>query len=287
MIKHSLITLTAAGLASLALAPGASADTLLAPDGAAKNVATGGGVTAWATPEGDGFRLVVRTADGTVSTPDIPAFATAPDPTIGSTGQAAAGFDGRQVLVLYSREDDSGDSDIYALDPRTGTERAVPGLSSARYDETAAAMAYGRFAAVRSGGKVNGVVTGTLGRPGARQISRSIATDLAFNGSRVAYASKQGIIIKRASGRGRALKIGASNPTSLNLTRYQAAWIDQGELRYTQRFAGSGGPFRLVVKEAPRQPAGITSVAVGASTNDAVFTDAEGVKKANPRLFIA
>jgi hypothetical protein len=287
MTKHSLITLTAAGLASLALAAPASADTLLAPDAAAKNVATGGGVTAWATPEGDGFRLVVRTADGTVSTPDIPAFATAPDPTIGSTGQAAAGFGARRVLALYSREDDSGDSDIYALDPRTGTERAVPGLSSARYDETAAAMAYGRFAAVRSGGKVNGVVTGTVGRHGLRRISKSIATDLAFNGSRVAYASKQGVIVKRVSGQGRALRIGASNPTSLNLTRYQAAWIDQGELRYTQRFAGSGGPYRLVVKEAPRQPAGITSVAVGATTNDAVFTDGEGVKKANPRLFIA
>lgn len=287
MTKHSLITLTAAGLASLAVAAPASADTLLAPDAAAKNVATGGGVTAWATPEGDGFRLVVRTADGTVSTPDIPAFATAPDPTIGSTGQAAAGFDARRVLVLYAREDSSGDSDIYAFDPRTGTERAVAGLSSARYDETAAAMAYGRFAVARSGGKVNGVVTGTLGRSRVHRVSRSIASEIAFNGSRVAYVSRQGITIKRASGQGRALRIGASNPTSLNLTRYQAVWLDQGELRMTQRFAGSGGPYRLVVKRAPRQPAGITSVAVGASTNDAVFTDAEGVKKANPRLFIA
>jgi hypothetical protein len=148
-------------------------------------------------------------------------------------------------------------------------------------------MAYGRFAAVRSGGKVNGVVTGTLGRSGVRRISKSIATEIASNGSRVAYASRQGIFIKRASGQGRALKIGASRPTSLSLTRYQAVWIDQGELRMTQRFAGSGGPYRLVVKDAPRQPAGLTSVAVGASTNDAVFTDAEGVKKANPRLFIA
>ena len=287
MTKHSLITLTAAGLASLAVAAPASADTLLAPDAAAKNVATGGGVTAWATPEGDGFRLVVRTADGTVSTPDIPAFATAPDPTIGSTGSAAGGFDARRLLVLYAREDSSGDSDIYALDPRTGSERPVPGLSSARYDETAAAMVYGRFAAVRSGGKVNGVVTGTLGRPGVRQISKSIASQLAFNGSRVAYSTSQGIHIKRASGKGRALRIRASNPTSLVMTRYQAAWLDGGKLRFTQRFAGSGGPFQLVVKDAPRQPAGITGIAVGASTNDAVFTDAEGVKKANPRLFLA
>ena len=70
-------------------------------------------------------------------------------------------------------------------------------MSSGRYDETAAAMTYGRFVAVRSGGKVNGVVAGALGRPGVRLISRSIATDLAFNGSRVAYASRQGITIKR------------------------------------------------------------------------------------------
>jgi hypothetical protein len=287
MTKHSLITLSVAGLASLALAAPASADTLLAPDAAAKNVATGGGVTAWATPEGDGFRLVVRTADGTVSTPDIPAFATAPDPTIGSTGAAAGGFDARQVIVLYAREDDSGDSDVWAFNPRTGEERAVPGLSTARYDETAAAMAYGRFAAVRSGGRIDGVVTGKLGRAGVRRISTSVSHELAFNGSRVAYSTSQGIRVKRASGKGRALRIAAENPTSLVMTRYQAAWLDGGTLRFTQRFAGSGGPFELVVRDAPRQPAGITGVAVGSSTNDAIFTDAQGVKKANPRLFIA
>ena len=96
-----------------------------------KNVATGGGLTAWATPEGDGFRLVLRTADGTLSTPDIPAFATAPDPTIGSTGPAAAGFDGRQVLVLYSREDDSGARDIYALNPARASSGRSPGCPAA------------------------------------------------------------------------------------------------------------------------------------------------------------
>lgn len=287
MIKHSLLTLTAAGLASLAVAAPASADSLFAPDTAARNVATGGGVTAWATPEGDGFRLVVRTADGTVSTPDIPAFETAPDPVIGSTGAAAAGFPARQVLVLYSREDDSGDRDVWAFNPRTGDERAVPGLATARYDERAAAMAYGRFAAVRSGGRINGVVTGRLGRTGVRRISTAVSRELAFNGSRVAYTTSQGIRIKRASGEGRALRIDAQNVTSLVMTRYQAAWLEGSKLRMTQRFAGSGGPYELVVRDAPRQPAGITGVAVGGSTNDAVFTDAEGVKKANPRLFIA
>jgi hypothetical protein len=244
-------------------------------------------VTAWATPEGDGFRLVVRTADGTVSTPDIPAFDAAPDPVVGSTGAAAAGFPARQVLVLYSREDRSGDRDIWAFNPRTGDERAVPGLAGARYDERAAAMAYGRFAAVRSGGRIDGVVTGRLGRSGVRRISTAVSPELAFNGSRVAYVTSQGIRVKRASGQGRALRIEASDPTSLVMTRYQAAWLDGGTLRFTQRFAGSGGPFELVVRDAPRQPAGITGVAVGSSTNDAVFTDAEGVKKANPRLFIA
>src|SRR5918998_4601475 len=101
MIKHPLLTLTAAGLASLAVAAPASADSLFAPDTAAQNVATGGGITAWATPEGDGFRLVVRTADGTVSTPDLPAFETAPDPSIGSTGEAVGGLPRRPTPALF------------------------------------------------------------------------------------------------------------------------------------------------------------------------------------------
>jgi len=285
MTTRSLISLSAAGLASLAVAAPASADTLLAPAPNAKNVAYGGGYAVWAAPDGDEFRLVVRAPNGTVSTPDLPAFDTAPDPSVGSTGFGAPG---RQLLMLYAREDAIGDSDIYAYDLRNGgAERKIAGLSTDAYDETAPSMTFGRFAVVRSGGRANGVVTGTLGRAGVRRVSTAIATETAHNGSRVAYATKRGIFIERASGRGRALRIGAPSARSLVLTRYQAAWlVPGGRLQMTRRFAGSGGPFDLVVRDAPRQPAGITGVAVGASFNDAVFSDAEGVKRADPRLFI-
>jgi opacity protein-like surface antigen len=284
MTKHALLSLPAAALASLAVAAPASADTLLAPDSDAQNVAFGGGYAAWATPQGDRFRLVVRAPDGTVSTPDLPSFARAPDPSIGSTGFPIAG---RGLLLLYAREDAAGTSDIYAYDLRRGgAERKLPGLSSTRYDETAPSMAFGRFAVVRSGGRVNGVVTGTLGRPGVRRISKAIATETATNGSRVAYATRNGVVIKRLSGQGRALTISATGAHSLALTRYQAAWLTGGgRLQLTQRFAGSGGPYRLVVRDAPRQPTRITSFAAGASFNDAVFVDAQGVKQANPSLF--
>jgi hypothetical protein len=283
MTKRSLISLAVAGAASLAVAAPASADTLLTPAPDARNVAYGGGYAAWAAPFGDGFRLVVRAPDGTVATPDVPAFDEAPDPSIGSTGFAIAN---RRLLLLYARDDATGDSDIHAYDLRAGgSEQSVPGLSSQRYHETAASMQLGRYAVVRTGARLSGVVTGSLGRPGVRRISRSIATEVASNGSRVGYVSSRGIFIERASGEGRALSIRRPGSRSLTMTRYQAAWIGPGgTLQLTQRFAGSGGPFELVVRDAPRQPAGITGVAAGASFNDLLFTDAEGVKKADPSL---
>jgi hypothetical protein len=283
MTMRSLTSLAVAGAASLAVAAPASADTLLTPAPDARNVAYGGGYAAWAAPEGDGFKLVVRAPDGTVSTPNLPAFSEAPDPTIGSTGFAIAN---RRLLLLFAREDATGDSDIHSYDLRAGgSEQSLVGLSSSRYDETAASMQFGRYAVVRSGGRVNGVVTGTLGRSGVRRISRSIATETASNGSRVGYVSNRGIFVERASGRGRALRIGVPGARSLTMTRYQAAWIAPGgTLQLTQRFAGSGGPFELVVRDAPRQPPGITGVAAGASFNDILYTDAEGLKKADSSL---
>jgi hypothetical protein len=283
MTMRSLTSLAVAGAASLTVAAPASADTLLTPAPGARNIAYGGGYAAWAAPQGDGFRLVVRAPDGTVSTPDLPAFAEAPDPTIGSTGFAVAN---RRLLLLFSREDATGDSDIHAYDLRAGgAEQRLPGLSTSSYDETAASMQLGRYAVVRTGGRLNGVVTGSLGRPGVRRISRSIATETASNGSRVGYVSNRGIFIERASGEGRALSIRRPGSRSLTMTRYQAAWIAPGDrLQLTQRFAGSGGPFELVVRDARRQPPGITGVAAGASFNDILYTDAEGVKKADPSL---
>jgi hypothetical protein len=284
MTKHALLSLPIVALASLAAAAPASADSLLAAAPDARNVAYGGGYAAWAVPEGDGFGLVVRAPDGTVSTPDLPRFANAPDPSIGSTSFAIGG---RRLLLLYVRQDASGDSDVYAYDLRNGgAERRLRGLSSDRYDETAPSMAFGRYAVVRSGGRVNGVVTGALGRRGVRRISRAIASETATNGSRVAYATRSRVVVRRASGEGRALTIRAPGAHSLALTRYQAAWLVRGgRLQLTQRFAGSGGPYQLVVRDAPRQPAGITSFATGASFNNAVFVDAEGVKNASPTLF--
>jgi hypothetical protein len=282
--RHALLTLPVAALASLAVAAPASADTLLAAAPGARNVAYGGGYVAWAAPESDGFRLVVRAPDGAISTPDIPPFASAPDPSIGSTSFAIGG---RRLLLLYARQDASGDSDVYAYDLRRGgPERRVTGLSSDRYDESAPSMAFGRYAVVRAGGRVNGVVTGTLARPAVRRLSNAIASETAINASRVAYATRSGVIVRRASGKGRALTIAAPGAHSLALTRYQAAWLlPNGRLQLTQRFAGSGGPYQLVVRDAPRQPAGITSFATGASFNNAVFVDAEGVRKAEPPLF--
>ena len=106
-----------------------------------------------------------------------------------------------------------------------------------------------------------------------------------MTGSRVAYATKSGITIRRISGEGRALRIAGAGQHSINLTRYQAAWIGpNGMLARTQRFAGSGGPYRLQVTATRRQVPGIVSLAVGESTLTASYIDAEGVKRGDHDL---
>ena len=89
----------------------------------------------------------------------------------------------------------------------------------------------------------------------------------------------------RRSCRSRASR---SSPRSPLLTRYNAAWLlEDGHVQATRRFAGSGGPFTLVVVEANRAlPATTDSLGLSNDRTSApYYLDAEGVKLAAPAIF--
>jgi hypothetical protein len=273
MSKHLLPLLAAA--ATLAAAAPAQADTLLAPAPAgSSNLAFGGGWLAWSQPEGDAFRLVLRAPDGTVTTPDIPAFTKAPDPSIGSTGYDLD----RRILAVYER-----DGDIVGLDVVAGTEAKVAGASSTAYRESAPSIEAGGVSFVRSGGRHNGVFF-----RGKRliRLSGTVARETAFNGSRVAWTTARGVFVTRLSLGGGIVRMTAAQPRDLQITRYQVAWRDEGGLRRTDHFGGSSRQRRPAkVLAAARTPEGLASFAVGQSLNAVRYLDAEGVKAPSDRLF--
>jgi opacity protein-like surface antigen len=277
MRTTSLSLLAAAALAVTA-APAAQADTLVtkAPAGST-NLAFGGGHLAWAQPEGDAFRLVVRKPDGTITTPAIPAFETAPDPAIGTI----YGADFKKTLyAVFSR-----DGDIKKLDLATGVESAVKGAATSAYRESAPSLNEGTLAFVRRGGARNGVHVLSTRKGTVKRISATMARETATNGTRVAYTVSSGLRIVRISGEGRALRVGGDDLRSIVLTRYQAAWVTgDGTLQRTDRFAGSGGPYTLQVRDTARQPEGLVSIAVGETFNQNRYLDAEGVKAGDQTL---
>jgi hypothetical protein len=292
-----LVAALAAGL-FLASAPAALADSLVFSAPGARNLTANGGYAVWAQPVPAGeWRLAVRAPDGTVTTPPIANFGAPPAAQIGSTGFAVSG---RRLLAVYSRCQGASTltgCDVYAYDLRAGTEERVPTLSSRSYSETAPSIEFGRIAFVRRGGGPRpGLYTYSLGAKSApHRLSSILARETANNGSRVAYTYNSshggGLAVRRLSGDGGVLVPASRQPAvprSPLLTRYNAAWLLQdGHLQATERFAGSGGPFELRVRDANRTlPATTNSIALRTDRTSApYYLDAEGVKVTIPALF--
>jgi hypothetical protein len=294
---RSRTLLLALGLLAVC-APAASADSLVVSAPGAQHVTANGGYVVWAAPAANGrWRLAVRAPNGTVSLPQITDFGAPPVAQIGSTGYAVAG---RRLLAVYSRcQGTSGtaDCDVWAYDLRAGTEERIDPLSSRTYSETAPSLELGHFAFVRRGhGPRKGVYSYTLGSKSApRRLSTTLARETATNGSRVAYTYNSsrggGLAVRHLAGGSDVLVPVARQPVvprSPLLTRYNAAWLlAAGKVRATERFAGSGGPFKLVVVNGKRAlPASTNSIALkNDRTSAPYFLDAEGIKAAAPPLF--
>ena len=281
MTLRTLIPL-AALTAAFGVTPAvASADTLLAPTPAgSQNLTSNGGWMAWAQPNqpaGSGFRLVVRAPDGTVTTPDIPVFEEVPDPSIGSTTVAAAQ---RRLIVTYTRQ-----GDVFSYDLLSGAETKVRGASSGAI-ERAADVVYGTYAFVRVDGRRAGVYTWSP-KKGARRVSADVPRELAFNGTRVAYALGRSVIIRRLSGEGRVARIrNAARPESVLLTRYRASWLVGDEAYKTNAFGPSGRPDAATQAIKGSRPIeGATSIAFGRGDRVSLALDAEGVKRLDPTPF--
>ena len=208
------------------------------------------------------WRLTVRAPNGAVTTPAIADFGAPPRAQIGSTGFAVAG---RRLLAVYSRCQGASaiaGCDVYAYDLRAGTEERIAALGSHTYSETAPSIELGRMAFVRRGGGPKpGLYYSTLGgKASPKRLSSTLARETATNGTRVAYTYNSsrggGLAVRQLSGDGGALVPVSRRPVvprSPLLTRYNAAWLlEGGHAQATKRFAGSGGPFKLVVVEANR-----------------------------------
>jgi hypothetical protein len=281
-LTKTLITTTAI---AAALAPAASADSLVAAAPGARHLTGAGGYLAWSSPTPDGqWRLTLRAADGTVFQPDVAPFAQAPRPAIGSVLDGTS----KRLVAVYVR-----DGDVYELDLGTAAERRVPRLSTAA-EETLVAVNYGRYVVARTGSRGGLFAYGRTGR--ALRLTSAVPSELAMAYSRVATVEGSGsarrVVIRRLSGRGRALVAGKGlvAPNSLWLTRYRAGWATSNpqvgtRLYATKRFAGSGGPFTLqVVRDAWTSPSALSGIAVERG-NPAVYLDAEGVKSFAPQPF--
>jgi hypothetical protein len=297
MVSRTLLPalLAAALLATAATA--ASADTPVTAAPGAHNLTANGGYVVWAAPaDGGRWRLTVRAPDGTVTTPAIADFGAPPRAQIGSTGFAV----GRRLLAVYSRCQGASaiaGCDVYAYDLRAGTEERIAQLSSRSYSETAPSIELGRIAFVRRGGGPKpGLYYYTLGGKAApKRLSSTLARETATNGTRVAYTYNSsrggGLAVRHLSGDGGALVPVSRQPAvprSPLLTRYNAAWLlEGGHVQATQRFAGSGGPFKLVVVEAKRAlPATTDSLGLNNDRTSApYYLDAEGVKLTAPPIF--
>lgn len=282
-----------AALAGAAIAPAAAqADTTIVDTPGARNLAYAGGYTAWVSPaEGGRWKIVARAPDGSVGDLAIKTFGAPPRLVIGADAQ-------RRLQLVYSRclgTSLTEGCDVYthAL-AGTGGEERVASLATARYSETAAALSMGQWTFVRRGNmeaRLKGVFRLS---PRSHQITRlspRLARETVNNGSAYGFIYQSsrgaGIAIRPLSNRGStytpAVRL-PEVPRSLQLTRYQAAWLQGDTVFSTTRFAGSGGPFTPTTVPG-RQIPGIDSIAVGASTRNVRFLDAAGVKEPDPTLF--
>ena len=309
-----LPSLLALGITALALGavPAAQADRLETPVAGGANLASAAGWQAWSAEQPDGtHRLRLRRPDGTVITPAIAAFGAPVDPAIGTRG----GADGvntpasRRLSAVYSRcagPSSLSGCDVHALDLTTLDEARVRALATRAYSETAPSLNLGNWSVVRRGGGPRpGVYAYSERRARLLRLSPTLARETATSQSRAAFSYRSlprgsdrsagsgfGVQIRQSSGEGRPL-VAASRldrlPVSLQLTRYRAGWLvpRPGATRVftTLRFAGSGGPFTLTVREAPRTlPAGVLSAAGDASTLFTRYLDAAGIQRIDPAI---
>jgi hypothetical protein len=263
-----------AAAAALAVPAAASADTLVQSAPGAQNLAAGGGYLAWSAPaaDGAGFQLTVRAPDGTVSTPSIARFDTAPDASIGSGGTQTAA--NRPLVAVYARG-----GDVYQLDLRTGTESKVAGASSSAYKEASPSIQYGRLTFVRTGGRNNGIFLRDKGR--TRKLSDFRPSELAYNGSRIAYPHGTKLVIRNVSGKGRASTVRlASRPSSLAMSRYSVTFVSDHKAFQAGPFGGSGRPERVSTarESSTPLPATLDSIAYGGA-EPRFYLDAEGLKR--------
>jgi hypothetical protein len=295
--------LGAGALLGAALPAAAHADRLETAAPGAANLASGGGFQAWSAPQPDGtHRLTVRRPDGTVLTPDIPAFGAPVDPSIGTTlamGAQGNSLADRGLSAVYARcEGDSAtrDCDVFRYDLSREEESRVAALATPGASETAPSVNLGTWAFARRGGRRPGTYTYSARRDRLRRLTATVALETAVSPTRIAFTYRSsrggGVQIRRASGEGRALVAAAglqTTPVSVQVTRYRAGWLvpgaDATRVFQTRRFAGSGGPHPLLVAEAPRTlPAGVTSATGDTSTLFRRYADAQGIQVIDPPI---
>ena len=157
MIHRRTPTLLALASGLLIAVASAQADSIETPVAQGANLASSAGWQAWSAAQADGTnRLQLRRPDGTILTPDVPAFGAPVDPAIGTRG----GVDGtntpasRRLSAVYSRCAGSSrlrGCDVYALDLTTVREEKVAALASKAYSETAPSVTFGTYSFVRRG----------------------------------------------------------------------------------------------------------------------------------------
>lgn len=239
MRPHPTVLATLA-LAALPCAP-AAADTPLdaAPGGV--NLTAGVGWAAWAQPDEDtGWSIVVRTPDGRVFRPDIPAFAGPPKLSVGRGGRPA-----RAALAVYSRPR-GGQEDLYALDLAAGTEHRIAGASSPGADEVLPSLADGHLVFARRTGPRRGLFVWN-GRSAPRRVTGTVPIQTAVNISRVAYATPTRVLVRKLNGRGAVSTLkAAARPRSLVLSLYRASWLEaDGVVAQSDRVAVAAGTSRV------------------------------------------
>ena len=178
----------------------------------------------------------------------------------------------------------------------TGTVGPLPAEPEADKDVTSAQTELRTPMQAKAGDPRPGLYYYALGgKASPKRLSSTLARETATNGTRVAYTYNSsrggGLAVRQLSGDGSPLVPVSRRPVvprSPLLTRYNAAWLlEGGHAQATKRFAGSGGPFKLVVVEASRAlPATTDSLGLkNDRTGAPYYLDAEGVKVAAPPIF--
>ena len=287
--RRSVLPALVAG-AVLAAPAAAQADTVVVDAPGARNVAYGGGYTAWSVPFEGRWRLVARAPDGSIGPLALKTFGAPPRLSIGTDSE-------RRLQLVYARclgTSTTEGCDVYSHALQGQGEERVPSLATAKYSETAVALSNGQWTFVRRGNvaaRLKGVFHFNGRTDRLTRISPTVARETATNGTRVGftYASSRGggISVRRLSGEGAPLTPAVRQsevPRSLQLTRYQAAWLVGDTVFSTTRFAGSGGPYEPETVRG-RQVTNIDSLGVGASTTSVRFLDDAGIKVPSPTLF--